>query len=98
MAELPLFYSSLIFIIKCLSFRSQGSVEFIESNEFRIEVNVTSPSIAELARVHYNYTDYHGSVLLQLVSMNNVKSILVCACLCVTHIPASFIFCWKKMV
>jgi len=47
----------------------QGSVEFLESNEFRIEVNVTSPNIHDLARFHYNYTDYHGSVLLQLVSV-----------------------------
>ena len=45
----------------------QGSVEFIESNEFRIEVNATSSSVEELARFHYNFTDFHGSLLLQMV-------------------------------
>ena len=45
----------------------QGSVEFIESNEFRIEVNATSSSIDNLARFHCNFTDFHGSLLLQMV-------------------------------
>ena len=51
-----------------ISITFQGSVEFIESNDFHIEVNVTAESTDALARVHYNYTDYQGSVLLQMVS------------------------------
>jgi len=46
---------------------TQGSVEFIESNEFRIEVNATSSSVETLSRFHYNFTDFHGSLLLQMV-------------------------------
>ena len=45
----------------------QGSVDFIDSNEFRIEVNAASSSVEHLARFHYNYTDFHGSLLLQMV-------------------------------
>ena len=52
-------------------FYLQGSVEFIEAPEFLIEVNVESPSIDELAKVHHNYTDYFGSVMLQMVSDTN---------------------------
>ena len=43
-------------------------MEFIESSEFRIEVNATLSSVDDLARFHYNFTDFHGSLLLQLVS------------------------------
>jgi len=46
---------------------TQGSVEFVESNEFRIEVNATSSSVEQLARFHYNFTYFHGSLLLQMV-------------------------------
>ena len=49
---------------------TQGSVEFVESNEFRIEVNATSSSVEHLARFHYNFTDFHGSLLLQMVRIN----------------------------
>ena len=45
----------------------QGSVKFIESNEFRIELNAVSSSVEQLARFHYNFTDFHGSLLLQMV-------------------------------
>jgi len=45
----------------------QGSVEFVQSNEFRIEVNAESSSVEQLARFHYNFTDFHGSLLLQMV-------------------------------
>lgn len=45
----------------------QGSVEFIESDEFRVEVNATSSSVDQLARFHYNFTYLHGSLLLQMV-------------------------------
>ena len=46
----------------------QGSVEFVESSEFRVEVNATSSSVEQLARFHYNFTYFHGSLLLQMVS------------------------------
>jgi len=49
---------------------TQGSVEFVESNEFRIEVNATSSSVEHLARFHYNFTDFHGSLLLQMVRID----------------------------
>lgn len=45
-------------------------MEFIESENFHIEVDVTAPSVDELALVQHNYTDYKGSVLLQLVCIS----------------------------
>ena len=59
-------HSSFIYLVVFLDF--QGSVEFIEAPDFLIEVNVESSSVDELAKVHYNYTDYFGSVMLQMVS------------------------------
>ena len=58
----------------------QGSVEFIESDDFHIEVNITAPSNDDLAKVHYNYTMLDGSVLLQLVSAAswNISFIVHC--------------------
>ena len=43
-------------------------MEFIESDALHIEVDISAPSVDELSLVHHNYTDYKGSVLLQLVS------------------------------
>ena len=45
----------------------QGSVEFIESNTFHIDINVTSENVDELAKLHYNYTHLDGAIFLQLV-------------------------------
>ena len=63
----------------------QGSVEFIDSNEFRIEVSAESSSVEQLARFRYNFTDFHGSLLLQMVRTTmprctscSVKPALLC--------------------
>ena len=39
----------------------------MESDEFRIEINVTAPSAGDLAKLQYNYTHSDGSILLQMV-------------------------------
>ena len=63
-------YISHVKFDSCLKifFWLQGSVEFVESEKLLFEINITSPSLDELSRVHNNYTDYHGSLLLQLVT------------------------------
>ena len=44
-------------------------MEFIESDEFSIHINTTSPTVDDLARVQYNLTSLEGSALLQVVSV-----------------------------
>jgi len=45
-------------------------VEFIEAPQLRLEVNISSPSLQHLSRVNHNYTEYHNTLLLQLVTGN----------------------------
>ena len=44
-------------------------MKFVESDSFQIQMNVTAANTDELAKVQYNYTNYEGSVLLQVVSI-----------------------------
>ena len=55
-------------MLNILFFVFQGTVEFIESDEFQVQVNVTAPDTKELAKVHFNYTENLSSALLQVVS------------------------------
>ena len=43
-------------------------MEFIESERFHIDINITSPNVDELAKIQYDYTNYDGAILLQMVS------------------------------
>jgi len=60
----------------------QGSVEFIDSNEFRIEVSAESSSVEQLARFRYNFTDFHGSLLLQMVRTTMLHLYIVFCKIC----------------
>ena len=43
-------------------------MEFVESDDYLIEVNVTAENTDQLSRLQYNYTTHNGAILLQLVS------------------------------
>ena len=61
-----------------LSSHLQGSIEFVESDSFHIDVNVTSPTFDELRSVRTELSKGDGSLLLQVVSRGSITITASC--------------------